>query len=60
VAGKLAQAYDEGVADLQVERERQAAGFVQPRLRAARSAAGLSVWVDDEGALNRRLAINEG
>ena len=46
------------LADLQVERQGQADGLLQARLGVARGAAALPVGMDDEGALDRRLAVN--
>ena len=55
---ELAQVGDQGLADLQIERQRQADGLFQSRGRGPRRAPALAVWMDDDGALDRRLAVN--
>src|SRR6185437_16998041 len=54
---ELPQIHDQGLANLQVQRQGEAYGFFQARVRPARRVAALPVGMDDDGALDGRLTI---
>ena len=54
---QAAQGRDQGLADLQVEGQRQAHGLLQAHVGGPGGHASVPVGVDDNGALDRRLTI---